>query len=87
MQYGNSFIQSRYRHSLHGLVLIIKKGCMRITSKSRFSKFQAERILNCSSSELKKYLDDAFNLRRKNFGDVLWNYAKYYCKDKIEDNV
>ncbi|WP_287583614.1 radical SAM protein [Candidatus Borrarchaeum sp.] len=45
---------------------------------------QAKMILNSSSSELKKYMENAFNLRRKNFGNLLWNYAPNIVHYEIE---
>jgi hypothetical protein len=57
-----------------------------IDINSLFSMAKAEQILISDHSKLKKFMDEAFALRRKNFGNVLWAYSKHYCKDKRKVN-
>jgi len=55
-----------------------------IASKSLFSNSKAEEILSSDSSKLKKIMNDALALRRKNFGDTLWCYSPSIVHYEIE---
>jgi uncharacterized radical SAM superfamily protein len=45
---------------------------------------QAKMILNSSSAELKKYLNEAFMIRRRNFKNILMNFAPNIVHYEIE---
>ena len=61
-----------------------EEGALSINSKLLFSVSKPEQILNCNSSELKEFMNKAFALRRKNFGNVLWAYSPSIVHYEIE---
>jgi uncharacterized radical SAM superfamily protein len=66
------------------LLFEISEDVFLIDSKSFFSQSKAEQILRSDKSEFKKFMNEAFALRKSNFKNILMNFAPNIVHYEIE---